>query len=128
MVGLAVVITVVWVTAAVVVGVAFGVRVVATVVVGVTLVVRVVATVVVGVAFGVSVVATVVVGVTLAVSVGVTVDVGVTLSALTGTMMRSSAKTTATGMTDDPRSRDIDKLPYAGLPMVSCNHLHGCDG
>jgi hypothetical protein len=54
-------------------------------------------------------------GVTLAGCVTTVVCDVVTLSALTGSIIRSIARNTATGMTDDPLPRDIDKLPPAGF-------------
>jgi hypothetical protein len=89
--------------------VAVAVCVVVTVVVGVAVAVCVVVTVVVGVAVAVCVVTTVVGDVVMVVCCVVT------LSALTGNTMRSIARNTATGMTDDPLPRDIDKLLPAGF-------------
>jgi hypothetical protein len=50
--------------------------------------------------------------------VGITVvSDTVTLSAPAGSTMRSIAKNTANGMTDDPLPRDIHKPPPAGLTV-----------
>jgi hypothetical protein len=43
----------------------------------------------------------------------------VTLSALTGSTMRSIARNTATGMTEDPLSRDIEKSCQMDLPVIN---------
>jgi hypothetical protein len=85
--------------------------------VGTTVVVRVTVTVVsVGVAI-VGDVAMVVADVaTVVADVATVVACVVTLSALTGsTTMRSIARNTATGMTDDPLSCNIDKILPAGF-------------
>jgi hypothetical protein len=103
MVGFAVVTTVVFVGVAVVAGVALVVCAVVMVVVGVTLVV--------------CAVVMVVVGVTLVVCVVATVVVVVVLEAPTGNTMRSIAKNTAIGITDDPYPRDIQNPLPAGFTV-----------
>jgi hypothetical protein len=85
-------------------------------------VVSVVGTVVCDVATVVSGVGTVVCDVALVVC-----DV-VTLSALTGSTMSSIVRNTATGMTDNLLSRDIDKILPAGFTVDFLQILHCCDG
>jgi hypothetical protein len=50
----------------------------------------------------------------------------VTLSALTGSTMRSIARNTAIGMTDDPLPRDIDTILPAGFAGDFLLNLHCC--